>query len=76
MEYEIFESRDFPEEWIVEGIDYESDGEIYTTIFCRSKAKTRAESYLAWLKETKVDKGASGTLLRQSSQRMSAPGNG
>ena len=51
MKYELVESKKFPGEWIVEGINFppEGDGEVYTAIFCASDAKGRAEAYLAWL---------------------------
>ena len=48
MDYEAFVSRDAvdDDEWRVEAIDYESEGECYVTIFSGPQAKERAEEYV------------------------------
>lgn len=46
MEYEVTQDSD---EWRVEAIDYEADGQVYVTIFSGPKAQVRAEEY-AWFK--------------------------
>lgn len=48
MDYEIIQSKDNSGEYIVEAIDFESDGEIYVTIFSGPDAKQRAEEYCAF----------------------------
>jgi hypothetical protein len=48
MIYEVDASRTTPDEWVVEAIDSESDGEIYAAIFSGPGAKERAEEYAAW----------------------------
>ncbi len=48
MEPKVFESTDFPGEWVVGEVDDASDGEIYIARFSGPKARERAEDYLAW----------------------------
>ncbi|KKN04700.1 hypothetical protein LCGC14_1094730 [marine sediment metagenome] len=47
IEYEAVLSRNAiaDDEWRVEGIDYDSDGQIYVAIFCGPQARARAEEY-------------------------------
>ena len=45
VEYEIAKSRNVPGEYVVEGIDYENDGQIYGALFNGPQAKERAEEY-------------------------------
>ncbi len=51
VEYEAFVSRDAvdDDEWRVEGIDYDNDGQIYLTIFSGPQAKKRAKDYARWV---------------------------
>jgi hypothetical protein len=46
--YECGESPQYPGEWVVEAIDYGSEGEIYAAEFSGHGAKERAEEYAAW----------------------------
>lgn len=48
MEYEVIRSKDVPEEWRVEGIDFDSDGQVYVAIFSGPNAQDRAHEYAAW----------------------------
>ena len=48
MDYEIIQSTCNPDEWRVEAIDYESDGQVYVAIFTGPDARQRAEEYAAW----------------------------
>jgi hypothetical protein len=50
VEYEVFVSRDAiaNDEWRVEAIDYDKDGQIYVAIFCGPQAQARAEEYARW----------------------------
>jgi hypothetical protein len=57
MTYEIVESRDTPDEWRVEAIDHEGDGEVYVAIFSGPDAEARAREYAAF-------KNASGVSQR------------
>jgi hypothetical protein len=48
MFYECQQSRHCSEEYVVEAIDYASEGEIYAATFSGHGAKERAEEYAAW----------------------------
>lgn len=48
MEYEVIQSQDVPGEWRVEAIDFETDGQVYVTIFSGPEAQERAHEYAAW----------------------------
>lgn len=50
LQWELVESPDSMDgdEWRVEAIDYESEGECYVTIFSGPSAEERAREYLAW----------------------------
>ncbi|MGA2205310.1 MAG: hypothetical protein ABSG10_01130 [Terracidiphilus sp.] len=48
MQWEIFQHEDKSGDWVVEGINFSGDGEIYTTIFSGASAESRARQYLAW----------------------------
>ena len=45
LDYEVVQDRNSAEEWRVEAIDYENDGQVYVAIFSGPSAKTRAEEY-------------------------------
>lgn len=49
IEYEVVKSDTMMDEWVVEGIDYDSEGEIYATIFSGPKAEERAKEYAEYL---------------------------
>lgn len=55
MKYELAESRHTHGEWVVEGIDYDGEGEIYVAIFSGPMAKERAEQYAAWIEKHKAE---------------------
>lgn len=46
--YECVKSRFCLDEWVVEAIDYGSEGEIYAATFSGPGAQQRAEEYAAW----------------------------
>ena len=46
--YEIARSRGVQDEWRVEAINHEGEGEIYVTLFSGPNAQQRAEEYAAW----------------------------
>ena len=48
MQYETKASRYCVDEWVVEAINREGDGEIYAALFSGPLAKERAEEYAAW----------------------------
>lgn len=50
MTYEVAQDKNFPNanEWRVEAIDHEGDGDCYVTIFGGPDAETRAREYAAW----------------------------
>lgn len=45
IEYEVAKSRHTLDEYVVEGIDYGDDGQIYAALFSGPGAKERAEEY-------------------------------
>lgn len=46
--FECVKSRVCQDEWVVEAIDYASEGVIYAATFSGPGAKERAEEYTAW----------------------------
>ena len=48
MKYEVIESKQSPDEWRVEAINYNIEGEVYGAIFFGPDARSRAEEYAAW----------------------------
>jgi len=48
MEYEVVQSAGAVNEWRVEAIDHESEGEVYVALFSGPNAKQRAEEYATW----------------------------
>jgi hypothetical protein len=45
VEYEVVQSRGVLDEYRVEGIDYDHEGQVYVTLFSGPNAKERAEVY-------------------------------
>ena len=45
-DYEVVESKDFPDHWHVESIL--DDGEVYVTVFSGPEAQERAVEYADW----------------------------
>jgi hypothetical protein len=48
MTYKVVQSKTAPDEWIVEAIDFDSEGEIYAATFSGPMAESRAGEYAAW----------------------------
>jgi len=48
MQYEAFKSKGTVDEWRVEAIDENNEGQVFVTIFSGPDAKQRAEEYAAW----------------------------
>jgi hypothetical protein len=48
MKWECAPSRWTRDEWVVEAIDHESEGEIYAALFSGPGAQARAEEYATW----------------------------
>lgn len=48
MEYEIGESVTHLGYYSAEAVNYDGDGEIYTTVFLGPRSKERAEEFAAW----------------------------
>lgn len=57
MIYECAPSRLTPDEWVVEAIDHESEGEVYAALFSGPGAKERAEEYATWKNAAYVASG-------------------
>lgn len=53
MRYETMRSRGSVDEWRVEGIDYEHDGQVFVTIFSGPDAERRAREYAEWKNSAK-----------------------
>jgi len=51
MEWDIFKSEDGSGNWVVQAMDFDGDGEIYTVIFSDFDAKARAREYYNWKTE-------------------------
>ena len=45
IEYEVVQSVGTVDEWRVEAIDHEGDGEVYVALFSGPRAQERAEEY-------------------------------
>ena len=45
MHYEVTPSKGAEDEWRVEGIDYDQDGQVYVSIFSGPGAQVRAKEY-------------------------------
>jgi hypothetical protein len=52
MQWEIFPHEARSGDWVVEGINFAGDGEIYTMIFSGSDAEERAREYFAWKQQS------------------------
>ena len=48
VKYEVAKSRNARDEYVVEGIAYDNDGEIYAALFNGPQAKERAEEYASF----------------------------
>lgn len=46
MQWEIFPHEDQSGDWVVQAINIDGEGEIYTTIFSDADAEKRAKEYL------------------------------
>ncbi|HMH05048.1 MAG TPA: hypothetical protein VK579_00060 [Terriglobales bacterium] len=57
MEWDIFKSEDGSGNWLVQAMNFDGDGEIYTVTFSDSDAKARAIEYYNW-KTTVADRQA------------------
>lgn len=49
--YEVVKANDAVNEWIVEYIDFESEGEIYAARFSGPGCEKRAKEYAEWMNE-------------------------
>jgi hypothetical protein len=48
MEWHIYPHEDRSGDWVVQGIDINGEGEIFTTIFTDADAEARAREYYEW----------------------------
>lgn len=48
MEWHIYQHEDGSGDWVVQGIDVDGEGEIFTTMFTDSDAESRARAYYDW----------------------------
>jgi hypothetical protein len=48
MKYEVFQTEDNSDDYIVEAIALPGEGEIFTTIFSGPDSRERAEEYAGW----------------------------
>jgi len=59
LEYEIGESVDHPGHYSAEAVNYDGDGEIFTTVFLGPLSRERAEEFARW-QNSSARKAASG----------------
>jgi hypothetical protein len=57
MEWSIYPHEDGSGDWVVEALNIDGEGEIFTTIFTNSDAESRAREYYAW-QTTSVERPA------------------
>lgn len=48
MEWHIYPHEDRSGDWVVQGINIDGEGEMFTTIFTDSDAEARAREYYQW----------------------------
>jgi hypothetical protein len=48
MKYEVAQDKHSPNEWRVEAIDFDGDGDCFVTLFGGPQAELRAREYAAW----------------------------
>jgi len=48
MEWHLYQHEDGSGDWVVQGIDIDGEGEIFTTMFTDSDAEARARAYYDW----------------------------
>jgi hypothetical protein len=48
LEFEVKESGDHADTWIVGAVDYPSEGEMYVAVFAGFAAEERAREYAVW----------------------------
>lgn len=48
MRYEVKKDGTYRDHWLVEAINFEEDGEVYTAMFYGPDALLRATEYVAW----------------------------
>ena len=48
MEWDIFKAEDGSGNWVVQAMNFDGDGEIYTVTFSDSDARARAREYYNW----------------------------
>lgn len=56
MMYEVGESEAYPGYFSVDAVNYEGDGEIYTTVFFGARSRERAEEYAKWQNAQSTEK--------------------
>jgi hypothetical protein len=48
MIYEVAQDWIYPQDWRVEAINHDGEGEVYIAIFSGPDAQARAEAYATW----------------------------
>jgi hypothetical protein len=48
MKYELKQSEDRPADYLAVAVNDDSQGEVFSALFCGPDAKKRAEEYIAW----------------------------
>lgn len=51
VRYEVVQTLDLRDEWRVEGIDHDADGQVYVALFSGPQAKERAKEYAQFKNE-------------------------
>lgn len=54
MIWSLYPHEDGSGDWVVEGIDIDDEGELYTAVFSGSDAERRAREYCEWRSQSKA----------------------
>jgi len=58
MEWHLYPHEDQSGDWVVQGIDSDGEGQIYTTIFTDADAQARAKEYYDFVQSTALARRA------------------
>lgn len=72
MVFEVTKSNNTVNEWRVEAIDFDEDGEIYVAMFSGPHARERAEEYAAWKNQGAQKRAERRPQVARERQRASA----
>jgi hypothetical protein len=65
MTFEVAKSRNTVDEWRVEAIDFEDEGQVYVALFSGPLARERAEEYATWKNEGEARRSSKRRVVRE-----------